>query len=169
METHHAVFGAFRTSKEADFAAGVLTRAGFKPWSISVLAPTKNNVNSFRHQLKTTVPIGATVGAIIGFIGGAIFIRQAFNWTEDLVVFIVLGSLITSLLGAACGALVGIGTPKRVRYRYLGYVKGGNVLMSVDADDKNRILRAQKILEATGAQDISDEDADKTWNVVLNP
>ena len=58
-------------------------------------------------------------------------------------------------LGGVTGALVGLGIPEYEAKRYEGRIKDGGILLSVHCDDSAWVKRAKKILERTGASDIS--------------
>ena len=58
-------------------------------------------------------------------------------------------------LGGVTGGLIGMGMPEYEAKRYEGRIKSGGILISVHCDDSEWADRAKKILEATGAQDIS--------------
>jgi hypothetical protein len=58
-------------------------------------------------------------------------------------------------IGGLTGALVGMGIPEYEAKRYEGRVKDGGILLSVHSDSADWTSKAKKILEATGAQDIS--------------
>ena len=58
-------------------------------------------------------------------------------------------------LGGVAGALVGMGIPEYEAKRYEGRVKDGGILLSVDCDDSSWTKKAKKILERTGAEDVS--------------
>lgn len=62
-----------------------------------------------------------------------------------------------AFLGAACGALVGIGTPVDAVQRFGFYLDEGGILVAVDVDGLSDELKnhAHQILEQTNAQDIS--------------
>ena len=59
------------------------------------------------------------------------------------------------MAGGIVGALVGMGIPEYEAKRYEGAVKNGGVLLSVHCDSSEWVSRAKKILEETGAEDIS--------------
>jgi hypothetical protein len=67
----------------------------------------------------------------------------------------MLGGVGVGATVGLAGALIGMGSPEYVATRYEGRIKGGCILLSVHADDSKWIYRAKKILEATGAADIS--------------
>ena len=58
-------------------------------------------------------------------------------------------------MGGIVGALVGMGIPEFEAKRYEGEVKKGGILLSVHCDNSEWTSRAKKVLEQTGAHDIS--------------
>jgi hypothetical protein len=58
-------------------------------------------------------------------------------------------------IGGLVGALVGMGMPEYEAKRYEGHVKEGGILLSVHCDDSDWTGRAKRILEQTGATDVS--------------
>ena len=58
-------------------------------------------------------------------------------------------------VGGLVGALVGMGIPEYEAKRYEGHVKDGGILLSVHCDDSEWVGRAKRVLEQTGAHDVS--------------
>jgi hypothetical protein len=77
--------------------------------------------------------------------------------------FIAAGPIMAALAGAGvggavgglAGALVGMGIPEYEAKRYEGIVNKGGILLSVHSDNSEWTSKAKRILEATGADDIS--------------
>jgi len=77
--------------------------------------------------------------------------------------FIAAGPIMASLAGAGAGAvtggivgaLVGMGMPEYEAKRYEGRIKEGGILLSVHCDNHDWVKRAKRILEQTGATDVS--------------
>ena len=65
------------------------------------------------------------------------------------------GAAVGGAVGGITGALIGLGIPEYEAKRYEGRVRSGGVLLSVHCDTSAEIDRAEKILKATGAEDIS--------------
>lgn len=59
------------------------------------------------------------------------------------------------VVGGIIGALVGMGLPKYEAQRHEGMLREGGILLSVDCDNSDWVKRAKRILERTGAHDIS--------------
>jgi hypothetical protein len=65
------------------------------------------------------------------------------------------GAGVGGALGGVTGALVGLGVPEYEAKRYEGRVKSGGILLSVHCDDSEWTKKAKKLLERTGAEDVS--------------
>ncbi len=57
--------------------------------------------------------------------------------------------------GGIAGALIGYGVPEIEAKRYEGKVQGGNILLSVHADDGKQVDRVKEIFKRHRAEDIS--------------
>jgi hypothetical protein len=161
-----AVFGIAKSESQAIAIADQLRAAGFSENDISVLFPDKRGSRDFAHEQHTKAPEGAATGA-----GGGAVLGGALGWLVGIGAlaipgvgpFIAAGPIMAALagmgVGAAAGgfggALIGMGIPEYEAKRYEGRVKGGNILMSVHADDAKERDRAKKIFKDAGAEDIS--------------
>jgi len=114
----------------------------------------------------TKAPEGVTAGATSGAVLGG-----AFGWLAGIGVlaipglgpFIAAGPIMAALAGVGAGAvtggviggLTGLGIPEYEAKRYEGLIKDGGILLSVHSDNSEWTSRAKKILQSTGAEDIS--------------
>jgi Protein of unknown function (DUF3341) len=161
-----AVFGIYRDRSEVENAVDTLRQEEFRNTDISVLFPENAGTKDFAHEKKTKAPEGATAGATSGaVIGGGLgwLVGIGALAIPGLGPFIAAGPIVSLLAGAGAlgaiggiaGALVGIGIPEYEAKRYEGRVKQGGLLLSVHCDESNWVKRAKKILQQTGADDIS--------------
>ena len=162
----HAVYGIVQTREQAETVVSGLRNTGFTGDDISVLFPDKGGTKDFAHEKNTKAPEGAATGGVAGMGIGA-----ALGWLAgigSLAIpgvgpFIAAGPIMGALSGAAVGgatggvvgALIGLGIPEFEAKLYDGKVRGGNVLVSVHAEDGERQKHARKVLENAGATDIS--------------
>jgi hypothetical protein len=58
-------------------------------------------------------------------------------------------------VGGFTGALVGMGMPEYEARRYEGRIREGGILMSIHCDNSSWVARAKKMMEITGAQNVS--------------
>ncbi len=162
----NAVFCIAGREEQAHRIIGQLKDAGFSGNDISVLFPDKSSTKNFAHEKNTKAPEGAVAGAGTGAAVGA-----ALGWLAGIGLlaipglgpFIAAGPIMAALSGAAVGgtvggltgALVGMGIPEFEAKRYEGFVKDGNILISVHSENSDETSRAKKIFELAGARDIS--------------
>ena len=98
------------------------------------------------------------MGGTLGWLGGAGSLA-----IPGIGPFIAAGPIMAALGGAALGAtaggltgaLVGMGIPELEAKRYEGKIVGGNILISVHAEDSEDKPRAKEIFQKAGAVDIS--------------
>ena len=161
-----SVFGIYPTLTQAEVAVDSLVQGAFSNNDISVLAPDQQGTKDFAHEKHTKAPEGATTGvAAGGAVGGTLGLLAGVGALAIPGVgpFIAAGPIMGALaglgvggaVGGLVGALVGMGVPEYEAKRYEGRVKDGGVLLSVHCSTSDEITRAKKILEQTGAQDIS--------------
>src|SRR6201985_1983994 len=161
-----AVFGIYSTRNGAEQAADALVSAGFSAGDISVLLPENLGTREIGTEKATKAPEGATAGASTGVVlGGALGLLAGIGALAIPGVgpIIAAGPIMAALAGMGAGgavggfvgALVGMGIPEYEAKRYEGRVKEGGILLSVHCDNSEWTSRAKKMMEATGAQDIS--------------
>ena len=161
-----AAFGIYRTTAEVDRAVDELQGAGFRTADISVLFPENEGTKDFAVKKNTKAPEGATTGAGTGAVlGGGLGLLAGIGALAIPGVgpFIAAGPIMAALAGAGAGgaiggiagALIGMGIPEFEAKRYEGRIKEGGILLSVHCDNSEWTSRAKKILEATGAHDVS--------------
>ena len=131
-----------------------------------MLFPENVGTKDFAHEKSTKAPEGATTGRHAGVIVGG-----ALGWLAGIGAlaipglgpFIAAGPIMAALAGAGAGgvvggltgALIGMGIPEYEAKRYEGRVKKGGILLSVHTDNADWTARAKRILEQTGAEDVS--------------
>ena len=161
-----SAFGIYPSLAQAERAVDALVKGSFSNDDISVLAPDQKGTKDFAHEKHTKAPEGATTGAAAGgALGGTLGLLAGVGALAipGLGPFIAAGPIMGALaglgvggaVGGLVGALVGMGVPEDEAKRYEGRVKDGGVLLSVHCATSDEITRAKKILEQTGAEDIS--------------
>jgi hypothetical protein len=161
-----AAFGIYSTRSGVERAVDALKAEGYRNTDISVLFPQNEGTKDFAHEKKTKAPEGATAGAGTGAIVGG-----TLGWLVGIGAlaipgagpFIAAGPIMAALAGAGAGgavggiagALIGMGIPEFEAKRYEGRVKNGGILLSVHCDDSDWTRKARRILERTGAENVS--------------
>ena len=131
-----------------------------------MLFAENEGTKDFAHEKGTKAPEGAAAGAGTGaVIGGTLGWLAGIGALAipGLGPFIAAGPIMGALsgvgvggaLGGVAGALVGAGMPEYEAKRYEGRIKNGGALLSVHCDNSDWTKRAKKILEETGAEDVS--------------
>jgi hypothetical protein len=161
-----AVFGIYSSQHQVENAVDQMKQEGFRNADVSVLFPTNEGTKDFGLEKNTKAPEGASTGAASGaVVGGALgwLVGIGALAIPGLGPFIAAGPIIAALsgigvgatVGGLTGALVGMGIPEYEAKRYEGLIRGGNILLSVHADDSAWTKKAKLILERTGAADIA--------------
>ena len=161
-----AAFGIYRNQMALEHGVEALRNANYRPEDISVMFPENVGSKDFAHEKGTKAPEGASTGAGTGAVVGGVL-----GWLVGLGSlaipgvgpFIAAGPIMAALAGAGVGgavggltgALVGMGIPEYEAKRYEGRVTKGGYLISVHCDDSEWTSKAKRILEQTGAQDVS--------------
>jgi len=166
MSKNKSVVGIVDDEARADGIVTALQEAGFSSNDISALLPDKRGTKDFAHEHSTKAPEGAVVGvAGGGVLGGTLGLLAGIGALAipGLGPFIAAGPLMAALSGAAAGAavggvagaLVGMGIPELEAKKYEGKLRGGNILLAVHVEERDRQKRAEQVLKTGGAHDIS--------------
>jgi len=161
-----AVFGIFPNQLTAEDAVGSLKETGFRSTDISVLFPDNQGAKDFAHEKHTKAPEGAVTGGSSGAVlGGALgwLVGMGALAVPGAGPFIAAGPLmgllggigVGSAVGGITGALLGLGIPEYEAKRYEGRVKHGGILISVHCDNARWASLAKRILQETGADNVS--------------
>jgi hypothetical protein len=161
-----AAFGIYKNQTQVELGVDRLKAEGYRNTDISVLFPENIGTKDFAHEKHTKAPEGATTGAGTGAVVGG-----TLGWLAGIGAlaipglgpFIAAGPIMAALAGAGVGgtvggivgALVGMGIPEYEAKRYEGRIKNGGILLSVHCDNSEWTKKAKRILEETGAEDVS--------------
>jgi uncharacterized membrane protein len=166
MSKNKSVIAIVDSENQAESAVSALRNAGFSGDDLSVIFPDKSGTRDFAHEHNTKAPEGAVVGVTSGgVVGGTIGLLAGIGALAipGLGPFIAAGPLMAALSGAAAGAavggvagaLIGLGIPELEAKKYEGKLKSGNILLAVHVDNSDEQKRAEEILKAQNAHDIS--------------
>lgn len=166
MAKNTAAFGIYRGQGQVEEAVETLKAAGFRNTDISVLFSENVGSKDLGHEKHTKAPEGMATGATSGaVIGGALGWLAGIGALAipGLGPFIAAGPIMSLLaglgvggtIGGVAGTLIGLGVPEYEAKRYEGRVKHGSILLSIHCDNTEWTKRAEDVLRATGAEDIS--------------
>ena len=160
-----SVFCIAKSRLQAEQIVDRLRLSGFSNNDISILFPDQESTRDFAHEKNTKAPEGIATGAGTGGIVGG-----TLGWLAGIGALaipgvgplIAAGPILAALSGAAAGAavggiaggLIGLGIPELEAKRYEGKIRGGNLLISVHADDSDEINKAQEIFKECEGEDI---------------
>jgi Protein of unknown function (DUF3341) len=166
MAKNKAAFGIYRTQSGLENAVQMLRDERFSNSDVAVLLPESVSSRELGTQKASKAPEGATAGAGSGAVLGGILgwlVGIGSLAIPGVGPFIAAGPIVAALAGAGvggavgglAGALVGMGIPEYEAKRYEGRLTEGGILLSIHCDSSEEIDRAKKIMERTGAEDIS--------------
>jgi len=161
MAKNKALFGIYRTQSGLENAVQMLRDERFASSDVAVLLPESVSSRELGTHKASKAPEGATAGAGSGAVLGGILgwlVGIGSLAIPGVGPFIAAGPIVAALAGAGvggavgglAGALVGMGIPEYEAKRY-----EGGILLSIHCDSSEEIDRAKKIMERTGAEDIS--------------
>ena len=161
-----AVYGIYPDRASLVRGLESLQDCGFLNSDISVLSSTASGFEEFAHENTTKSPEGATAGGISGATVGGVLGWLAGIGTlaiPGVGPLIAAGPIMATLagigvggtLGGIAGSLVGYGIPEYEAKRYESSLNDGGILISVHAETSELVDEAEKVLEETGAEDIS--------------
>jgi hypothetical protein len=166
MAKNKAVFGIYNTQAALENAIGMLRDESFSSSDVAVLLPESVSSRDLGTVKTSKAPEGATAGAGSGAVVGGVLgwlVGIGSLAIPGVGPFIAAGPIVAALaglgvggaVGGLAGALVGMGIPEYEAKRYEGRITKGGILLSVHCDTSEEIDRAKKIMERTGAEDIS--------------
>jgi hypothetical protein len=166
VNTNISVYGLFDSRANLEDGLAWIRAKGFRPEDVSVLLPENTGTKDLGVERSTKYPEGTATGGVAGAVTGGVI-----GWLAGIGAvaipgagpFIAAGPIMAALAGIGAGAavggiaggLIGLGMPEYEALRYEGRVKAGGILVSIHCDNSDWASRAKKILESTGAENIS--------------
>jgi hypothetical protein len=166
--TAKLVTGLFKTRAAAEAAFDAIIKRGYPRESISVLMSEATQTKEFALQTKTQAAEGAGIGgAIGGTIGAVLAAVVAVGATIALpgIGLVVAGPIAAALAGAGAGAatggiigaLIGAGIPEYRAKVYDAGIRGGGILLGVEAKSEEEAQELERLLEDIGAEHVRQE------------
>jgi hypothetical protein len=162
------VTGLFKTRVAAEAAVEATLRRGYTRDDISVLMSDATKTKEFALQTRTHAADGAGIGGAIGGTVGAVLAAIAAIGTSIAIPGVgifVAGPIAAALAGAGAGgatggligALIGVGIPEHRAKVYETGVRGGGILLGVEAKNDEDVERLEQLLEDIGAEHVRAE------------
>jgi len=155
------VTGLFKTRTAAEAAVDAIIKRGYTRDDISVLMSDATKNKEFAVQTRSHAADGLGVGGAIGGTIGAVLL--AIVAVSSITIpggFMVGGPIAAALVGAGAGGatggliglLVGTGIPEHRARVYDTGVRGGGILLGVEAKTEEEVDKLETLLEDIGAE-----------------
>jgi hypothetical protein len=162
------VTGFFKTRAAAEAAVDAIIKRGYTRDDISVLMSDSTKSKEFAMQAKSHAADGLGIGGAIGGTVGAVLAAIVAVGTSIAVPglgLVVAGPIAAALAGAGAGGatggliglLVGTGIPEHRARVYDTGVRGGGILLGVEAKTDEEVEKLETLLEDIGAEYVRTE------------
>ena len=162
------VTGLFKNRVAAETAVDAIIKRGYTRDDISVLMSDATRSKEFALQTKSHAADGAGIGGAVGGAVGAVLAAiVAVGTTIFLpgINLVIAGPIAAALAGAgaggatggAIGALIGAGIPEYRAKVYDTELRGGGILVGVEARSDEEVDRLEELLEDVGADHVRSE------------
>src|SRR3982750_3781430 len=154
--TAKLITGVFKTKVAAEAAVDAVMKRGYTRDDISVLMSDATKSKEFAIETRTHAADGLGYGAAVGGTVGAV----GTNVVLPGLGLVVAGPLAAALAGAGAGgaaggligALVGAGIPEHRAKVYDAGLRGGGILLGVEAKADEDVTKLEQLLEDIGAE-----------------
>ena len=162
------VTGLFKTRLAAEATVDALIKHGYTREDISVLMSDATKNKEFAIESGTHAADGAGIGGAVGGTVGAVLAAIAAVGTSIALPglgLVIAGPIAAALAGAGAGAftggvvgaLVGAGIPEHRAKVYDAGLRGGGILIGVEAGTNEEADKIEELLEDLGAEHVRQE------------
>jgi hypothetical protein len=162
------VTALFKSKVSAESAVDALLKRGFSRDDISVLMSDATRTKEFAIQERSHAADGLGIGAAAGGAVGAVIAAIAAVGTTLFlpgINLVIAGPIAAALAGAGAGgaaggvigALVGAGIPEYRAKVYEAGIKGGGILIGVEARSDEEVDRLEDLLAELGGEHVRTE------------
>lgn len=162
------VTGLFKSKIAAESAVDALLKRGFSRDDISVLMSDATRSKEFALQTRSHAADGLGIGGAVGGAVGAVLAAIAAVGTTLFlpgINLVIAGPIAAALAGAGAGgatggligALIGAGIPEYRAKVYEAGLKGGGILIGVEAATDEEVDRLEDLLTELGAEHVRTE------------
>ncbi len=161
------VSGFFKTRAAAEAAVDAIIKRGHTRDDISVLMSDATKNKEFAVETRSHAADGLGIGGAIGGTVGAVLAAIVAVGTSIVIPggFVVAGPIAAALAGAGAGGatggliglLLGAGIPEHRARVYEAGVRGGGILLGVEAKSKEEVNKLETLLEDIGAEHVRAE------------
>jgi hypothetical protein len=162
------VTGLFKTRTAAEAAVDAVIKRGYTRDDISVLMSDATKNKEFAVQTRSHAADGLGVGSAIGGTVGAVLLAIAAVGTTIAIPglgLFIAGPIAAALAGAGAGGatggligmLIGTGIPEHRAKVYDTGLRGGGILLGVEAKTSDEVDKLETLLEDIGAEYVRTE------------
>jgi hypothetical protein len=162
------VTGLFKTRVAAEAALDAIIKRGYTRDDISVLMSDATKNKEFAVETGTHAADGAGIGGAVGGALGATLAAIAavgVSVTLPGLGLVIAGPIVAALAGAGAGgatggvigALIGAGIPEHRAKVYDAGLRGGGILLGVEAKSDEDVSKLEQLLEDIGAEHVRSE------------
>ncbi len=161
------VTGLFKTRAAAEAAVDAIIKRGYTRDDISVLMSDSTKSKEFAVETRSHAVDGLGIGGAIGGTVGAVLAAILAVGTSIAIPggIFVAGPIAAALAGAGAGGatggliglLIGTGIPEHRAKVYDAGLRGGGILLGVEAKSKDDVDKLATLLEDIGAEYVRTE------------
>ncbi len=162
------VTGLFKSKVAAESAVDSIMKRGFTRDDISVLMSDATRSKEFALQTRTHAADGLGIGSAVGGTIGAVLAAIAAVGTTLFlpgINLVIAGPIAAALAGAGAGgatggvigALIGAGIPEYRAKVYEAGLRGGGILIGVEARSDEEVDRLEELLDELGGEHVRTE------------
>lgn len=162
------VTGLFKTRVAAEAALDAIIKRGYTRDDISVLMSDATKNKEFAVETGTHAADGAGIGGAVGGALGATLAAIAavgVSVTLPGLGLVIAGPIVAALAGAGAGgatggligALIGAGIPEHRAKVYDAGLRGGGILLGVEAKSDEDVSKLEQLLGDIGAEHVRSE------------
>jgi len=168
MAKANLVTALFKSKIAAESAVDALMKRGFNRDDISVLMSDATRSKEFALQTRTHAADGLGIGGAVGGAVGAVLAAIAAVGTTLFlpgINLVIAGPIAAALAGAGAGgatggligALIGAGIPEYRAKVYEAGIKGGGILIGVEAQSDEEVERLEDLMAELGGEHVRTE------------
>src|SRR5213596_3910721 len=156
------VTGFFKTRAAAEAAVDAIIKRGYTRDDVSVMMSDATRNKEFAVQTRSHAADGLGIGGAIGGTVGAVLAAIVVVATPIAIPggLLVAGPIAAALAGAGAGGatggliglLIGTGIPEHRAKVYDTAVRGGGILLGIEAKNSDEVDKLQTLLEDIGAE-----------------
>ncbi len=162
------VTGLFKNKVAAEAAVDALMKRGYSRDEISVLMSDATRSKEFALQTRTHAADGAGIGGAVGGAVGAVLaaiVAVGSSIVLPGINLVIVGPIAAALAGAGAGGvtggliggLIGAGIPEYRAKVYDAGLRGGAILLGVEARSDEDVDKLEELLEAVGGEHVRTE------------